>query len=114
MIRQNPLARARSDQTANRREPTGDPQQGDERLPDAELLELAHRCVEDEGVIHLLLAQPSLPSSILLVLAERLPAASFHLLATRHGLPEAERDELAKRSRTRPHWWQTHMASMMR
>ncbi len=121
MIRQDRAAPAAphepaeaSGQNAGARSSAPSDKPGNEWLPDAELLDLAHRCVEDEGVMRLLLAQHHLPEAILLVLAERLPAASFGELASRHGLPENYRDELVKRSRTRPIWWRAHMASMFR
>lgn len=81
---------------------------------EAALLSVVRDHCRDETVMRRLLSRPRLSETVVLELAQRLPARLFGLLTRSQGLVPDRAAELEKRSRTRPEWWQRHLTGYFR
>lgn len=83
-------------------------------LPETLLSRLLDDFPGDQAILEAMIARPSLPSAIVLRLADLLDPGQRDRLLTRHALPANSEREVHKRDRERPAWWTGHITSMFR
>lgn len=88
----------------------------DERtaLPDILLSRLLDDYPGDQDILEAMIDLASLPSSIVLRLADLLDPAQRDRLLARHALPAGMAREAHKQDRARPAWWTAHLTAMFR
>ena len=83
-------------------------------LPETLLSRLLDEFPGDQAILEAMIARPSLPSAIVLRLADLLDPAQRDRLLARHALPAGREREVHKRDRERPAWWTGHLTAMFR
>lgn len=83
-------------------------------LPETLLSRLLDDFPGDQAILEAMIARPSLPSAIVLRLADLLDPAQRTRLLSRHAIPAGREREAHKRDRGRPAWWTGHLTAMFR